>query len=77
MSEQRFDPKDFWYGPGGDREGDRAGMRCVANMTESEAKQALCRAIHSDIWQDSHQSAYRLQDELRQAAVEQLFETVQ
>jgi hypothetical protein len=77
MSEQRLDPKDFWYGPGGDRPGDKAGMRCVASMTGDEAKQALCNALNFGIWHHSRQSAYRLQDELRQAAVEQLVETVQ
>lgn len=50
---ETFDPKDFYYGidPNG-----RFGMRCVADMTEDELRQRMCRMIHFGLWHKQYQA---------------------
>lgn len=75
MADDTYNPMDFFYTKGGDRLGDKGGMRAVGNMTEDEAKQALCQMIHFGFWHEAHQAAYEKKRQVVEAAVEQLFST--
>jgi hypothetical protein len=63
---EQFDPSDFFYGPGQDK----AGMRCVANMSEDELKQSLCRIIRFGLWQRETDVAYKGKRLMQQATID-------